>query len=69
MDYLDLLQKINDILYKICGLTDKTLELQVYINIKRNEMDIPDKREIIEKDNSGEFVQWATYNHTNLQAD
>lgn len=57
MDYLDLLQKINDILYKICGLTDKTLELQVYINIKRNEMDIPDKREIIEKDNSGEFVQ------------
>ena len=57
MDYLDLLQKINDILYKICGLTDKTLELQVYINTKRNEMDIPDKREIIEKDNSGEFVQ------------
>ena len=57
MDYLDLLQKINDILYRICGLTDKTLELQVYINTKRNEMDIPDKREIIEKDNIGEFVQ------------
>lgn len=57
MDYLDLLQIINNILYKINGLTDKTLELQVYINMKRNEINIPDKNEIIEKDNTGEFVQ------------
>lgn len=57
MDYLDLLQIINNILYRINGLTDKTLELQVYINIRRSEMNLPDRNEIVEKDNTGEFVQ------------
>lgn len=57
MNYLDILQLVNDLLYKICGLTDYTLELQVFINMKRNELNICDKSEIVIKDEDGEFTQ------------
>lgn len=57
MDYLDLLQQTNNIIYRLFGLTDYTLELQVYINMKRNETDTCDYTEIISSDDKGEYVQ------------
>lgn len=33
--------------YEKCGLTDEILDKQVELNIKRNELDIPDKSEIV----------------------
>lgn len=58
MDFLDLLQKINNMLYNVLGLNDLTLELQVYINTQRNKRDIHDPTEVVYVDeNNKEFVQ------------
>ena len=57
MNYLDFIQQINNLLYNLFGLTDITLELQVYINTKRNELNIYDKSEVVTKDKDGEFTQ------------
>ena len=43
MDYLDFLQRINDVLFRVFGLNRVTLELQIRINTKRSEKDIVDK--------------------------
>lgn len=69
MDYLDVFQLINNLLYSVFGLNEITLEIQVYINTNRSKFNITDKTEIILNDEDGGFVQWVTYNHTNLQAD
>lgn len=48
LNYLELLQKINNLIFKILGDNSITLDLQVYINGKRHELDLPDKNELIE---------------------
>lgn len=53
MDYLDLLQKINNKLFELFGLKDFIIDFQVYINTQRH---IKDKTDITEIINEG-FVQ------------
>lgn len=55
--YLDLLQIINNILYKALGTSDIVINMQIYINQKRNEKDQVDKREILLYDEEKSIVQ------------
>ena len=48
MDYLDFLQKVNDLFFKLIGDNSITINLQVFINGKRHELDLPDEKELIE---------------------
>ncbi len=48
IDYLDLFQKINNLIFKILGENSISIDLQVYINGKRHELDLPDEKELIE---------------------
>lgn len=48
MNYLDLLQKINNFLYKIFGANGLVVDLQVKINTKRAEKDISDPNDLID---------------------
>ena len=48
MDYLDLLQKVNDLFFKIMGDNSIVINLQVFINGKRHELDLPDSNELID---------------------
>ena len=57
MDYLDVFQLINNLLYSVFGLNEITLEFQVYINTNRSKFNITDKTEIILNDEGGGFVQ------------
>lgn len=52
MDYLDLLQKINNLIFKIMRDNSITINLQVFINERRHELDLPDENELID-----EYVQ------------
>lgn len=52
MDYLDLLQKVNDLFFKIIGDNSIVINLQVFINGKRHELDLPDENNLID-----EYVQ------------
>ena len=52
IDYLDFLQKINNGFHKVLGDRSIVIDLQIYINAKRNELDIPDPDSLI-----GEYVQ------------
>ena len=47
MEYLDLLQKMNDILYTIFGDKGFVIDIQVFINGKRFENDKVDKKEVV----------------------
>ena len=53
MDYLDILQKINDLLFAFLGDNRITIDFQVYINEKRFINDKVDVKNLID----GEFVQ------------
>ena len=58
MSFLDLLQKVNNLLYDYIGLNTVTLELQVFINSRRSKKDIVDENEIVFTDDEGfEFIQ------------
>ena len=48
MDYLDLLQKVNDLFYRLLGDSDIVIRIQVYINKERHELDLHDENELIE---------------------
>lgn len=48
MDYLDLLQKVNDLFYRLLGDSDIVIRIQVYINKERHELDLPGDDELIE---------------------
>ena len=48
IDYLDLLQKINNLIFKIIGENSITINLQVFINGRRHMLDLPDENELIE---------------------
>lgn len=52
MDYLDFLQKVNDLFFKIMGDKSIVINLQVFINGKRHELDLPDENNLID-----EYVQ------------
>lgn len=53
MNYLDILQKINDLLFAFLGDNRITIDFQVYINEKRFINDKVDVKNLID----GEFVQ------------
>lgn len=55
--YLDLLQIINNVLYKVLGTSDIVINCQIYINQKRNEKDKVDVKEIILYDEDRPIVQ------------
>lgn len=55
--YLDLLQKINNVLYKILGASNIVINMQIYINKKRHENDKVDKNEILLYDDEQPIVQ------------
>lgn len=58
MNYLDILQKINNTLYSKTGLNSITLKLQVWINTERSRKNIHDPKEVICIDeNQNEYVQ------------
>ncbi len=57
MNYLDILQKINNILYNIFGDKKFVINFQVYINQKRFKLNKTDATEIIIEDDDGKFVQ------------
>lgn len=48
IDYLDFLQKVNDLFFKITGENSITINLQVFINGRRHMLDLPDENELIE---------------------
>lgn len=48
IDYLDFLQKVNDLFFKITGENSITINLQVFINGRRHMLNIPDENELIE---------------------
>ena len=52
MDYLDLLQKMCNFLYMFLGDSGIVINLQVYINNERHELDLHDENEMID-----DFVQ------------
>lgn len=55
---IELLQAINNILYKIFGAKDFVIDFQVKINTMRYEQNKPDKNEIIVEEEDGSvFVQ------------
>lgn len=55
--YLNLIQKINDILYKILGASNIVIEMQIFINKKRCDKDKVDKNEILLYDDEQPIVQ------------
>ena len=55
--YLNLLQDINDILYKMFGASDIVINIQVYINKKRNAKNQVDDKEILLYDEDQPIVQ------------
>lgn len=55
--YLDILQKINNTLYKILGTSDIVIGVQLYINQKRHDDNKIDKKEILLYDNERPIVQ------------
>lgn len=55
--YLDLLQKINNVLYKILGASSIVINIQIYINKKRHANDEVDKNEILLYDDKQPIVQ------------
>lgn len=55
--YLDLLQKINNVLYKILGASSTAINMQIYINKKRHANDEVDKNEILLYDDEQPIVQ------------
>lgn len=57
MNYLDILQKINNTLYNIFGDKKFVIDFQVYINQKRFKLNEIDATEIIIEDDDGKFVQ------------
>lgn len=57
MDYLDILQSLNNILYSIFGDRKFVINFQVHINEKRFELDKIDVNEIIAEDDDGKYVQ------------
>lgn len=57
MNALDLLQEVNDFLFSLFGLNSVTLEIQIYINKRRNERDIHDPKEIIVTDENFDYIQ------------
>ena len=57
MSYLDTLQTINNFLYQILGDNKIVINLQVYINGKRFELNEVDIKEIITEATDGKFVQ------------
>lgn len=48
MDYLDVLQKVNDLFFKIMEDNSITINLQVFINRRRHELDLHDEKELID---------------------
>ena len=57
MTYLDFLQRINDLLFRVFGLNRVTLEFQIKINSKRSEKDIVDEKKVFVFDDKGGYVQ------------
>ena len=57
MNYLDILQTINNILYEIFSDKDFVIDIQVYINKKRFERNEPDPNNVILYDDGKPFVQ------------
>lgn len=55
--YINILQKINNLLYKIFKDTGFVIDLQVYINKKRFEKNEPDPNSIIYYDDDKPFIQ------------
>ena len=55
--YLDILQIINNLLYKTLGSSDIVINMQIYINQKRNDKDKIDKKEILLYDDKQPIVQ------------
>ena len=55
--YLKTLQKINNGLYKAIGPRNIVIEIQIYINKRRNEKDEVDEKEILIYDDEQPFVQ------------
>lgn len=56
-DYIRGVQEYVDVLYKQEGLSNRVLELQVWINTQRNKYNIPDKEELIYSMSDGDFAQ------------
>lgn len=56
-NYLNFLQKINNLLYSVFGDKDFVINFQVFINTKRHEKDETDISEIITSDENMEYVQ------------
>lgn len=52
MSYLDVLQKIVNVLYKLLGDNGLVIDIQIFINSKRHELNLPDSNELID-----EYVQ------------
>lgn len=57
MNYLDILQTINNILYEIFSDKDFVIDIQIYINKKRFERNEPDPNSVILYDDGKPFVQ------------
>jgi len=57
MRRLDILQKINNILYYLFGDADIVINLQVYINKKRYQTNTVDSSEVILYDHDKPIVQ------------
>lgn len=57
MKRLDILQKINNILYYLFGDADIVINLQVYINKKRYQTNTVDSSEVILYDHDKPIVQ------------
>lgn len=57
MSYLDTLQAINNLLYSIFNDAKFVIDIQVYINTKRFELNEFDKNEIILDAMDGKFAQ------------
>lgn len=55
--YLNILQKINNTLYKMLGTSDIVIGLQLYINQKRHDDNKIDKKEILLYDDERPIVQ------------
>ena len=56
-NYINFLQKINNLLYSVFGDKDFVINFQVFINTKRHENDETDISEIIASDGNMEYVQ------------
>ena len=57
MKRLDILQKINNILYYLFGDADIVINLQVYINKKRYQTNTVDSSEVILYDHDKQIVK------------